>query len=214
MHEYLMTLFVAWFEFVRDWGYLGVFLLMALESSIVPIPSEIVMPPAAYWAMQGQMSFAGVVLAGTFGSLFGSVVSYIGASYLGRPFVNRFGRYVLLGQEKIAQAEELVKSYGSFGIFSARLLPVVRHLISIPAGLLRMGFKNFCLMTTLGAGVWCFILSWFGAQLIGDRPDLLSDPAVLVAACKEKLHLFLGGVVLFILSYLVTVMIKTKRRRR
>ena len=124
----------VWFSWVENWGYLGIFLLMALESSIVPVPSEVVMPPAAYFAAQGQLSMVGVILAGTAGSYFGSAVSYWLSKWLGLPVIRRFGKYGFLKPEKIDAATAWVQRYGAGGVFFARLLPVVRHLISIPAG--------------------------------------------------------------------------------
>lgn len=210
MHEWL----VSWFNFVRDWGYMGVFLLMALESSIVPIPSEVVMPPAAYWAAQGRMDFWGVVVAGTAGSYFGSIVSYVISRAVGRPVVSRYGKYFLMGPEKVAMAEVWVTSFGSVGIFISRLLPVVRHLISIPAGILKMNPLRFSLATTLGAFAWCAILSWFGQQVIGDRPDLMSSPEALVAVCREKLHWFVGGVMVLAAAYALVIFVKKRQGTR
>src|SRR5689334_2694981 len=149
-HELLRT----WFQWVEMWGYWGVFVLMAMESSIIPVPSEVVMPPAAYWAAQGRMSFAGVVLAGTLGSYVGSVISYWGARWLGVPFLKRYGKYFLLSPDKLDMAGRWVNQYGTAGIFVARLLPVVRHLISMPAGVFKMPFGRFSLVTILGAGIW------------------------------------------------------------
>src|SRR3954453_24246543 len=145
LHELLKT----WFYWVEHWGYLGVFLLMAMESSIIPVPSEVVMPPAAFWAAQGKMSLVGVILAGTAGSYFGSAVSYAVSRAVGLPVVEKFGRYVLISPEKIQLAQNWVLRYGPGGIFFARLLPVVRHLISIPAGILKMPFGAFSLFTTV-----------------------------------------------------------------
>lgn len=206
LHELLIT----WFSFVRDWGYVGVFFLMALESSIVPIPSEVVMPPAAYWASQGKMDIWGVILAGTAGSYFGSAVSYWVSRAVGAPVVARYGKFFLMGKDKVAMAEDWVMRYGAAGIFFSRLLPVIRHLISIPAGILKMGFLKFSVVTTLGAGLWCGILSWFGQQVIGDRPDLLSSPEAMVAVCREKLHWFVAGVIVLAVAYAVVVAIKRK----
>src|SRR4051812_26213151 len=154
LHEWIRI----WFGCVEHWGYLGVFVLMAMESSIVPVPSEIVMPPAAFWAAQGRMSFAGVVLAGTLGSYFGSLVSYWLSRWVGVPVVRRYGKYVLLSAAQLKLAESWVHRFGNPGIFAARLLPVVRHLISIPAGVLRMSFARFSVATVLGAGLWCTVL--------------------------------------------------------
>lgn len=199
MHELLQI----WFEMVRDWGYLGVFLLMAAESSILPVPSEVVMPPAAYWAAQGQMNFWGVVLAGTVGSWFGSAVSYWLALWLGRPLVMRYGKYLLMPPKKIEHAEGWAQRNGLKGVFVARLLPVVRHLISIPAGILRMPFLPFSIVTTVGAGIWCFLLAWWGERVLGDRPDLMQSPEAMVSVMKDKMWWFVGAVVVLAVLFFV-----------
>ncbi len=210
MQEQFHALLKVWFHFVEVWGYLGVFLLMALESSIVPIPSEIIMPPAAYWAAQGRMSFWGVVLAGTAGSWFGSIVSYLVARAVGEPFVRRYGKYILISEAKVAAMEGWVAEYGVPGIFFARLLPVVRHLISIPAGILKMGVVRFSAATTAGAFLWCWVLSWFGRKVIGDAPQLLDSPAELAHALKAKMHLVVVAVVLFAAAYAVMVWLRKR----
>lgn len=200
----------AWFNFVQEWGYVGVFLLMALESSIVPIPSEIVMPPAAYWASQGRMDFWLVILAGTAGSYFGSILNYAVARGVGAPVVNKYGKYFLMGPEKVRIAEGFVSRFGAFGVFLARLLPVVRHLISIPAGILKMNVSKFSVATTVGAFIWCAILSWFGREVIGSRPDLLSSPQALIEVCREKLAWFVIAAVLLTLAYGIVVIFKRR----
>ena len=184
-----------WFEFVLQWHYVGVALLMALESTIFPIPSEIIIPPAAYWASQGQMNFWGVVVAGMLGSYVGSVISYLAAHWIGRPLLLKFGKYFLVTPAKLALAEQWATQYATVGIFLARMLPVVRHLISIPAGMLRMPFGTFSLATLAGSGLWCWVLAWFGQQVIGDQPALLQDPAILVQVLKSKLIYFVGAVI-------------------
>src|SRR5688572_16369053 len=193
----LHDLLHAWFQLVHDWGYLGVFLLMAAESSILPVPSEVVMPPAAYWATQGKMNFWLVVLAGTAGSWFGSAISYWVALWLGRPLVMRYGKYFLMSPGKVALAEAWAQDNGLKGVFVARLLPVVRHLISIPAGILRLRFLPFSIVTTLGAGIWCLVLAWWGAAVPGDQPRLIEDPDVMVKVMKGKLYWFVGAVLVF-----------------
>jgi len=197
----LHALITTWFHWLEAWGYLGVFLLMALESSIVPVPSEVVMPPAAFWAAQGRMSIAGVILAGTAGSWFGSAVSYWVSRAVGLPVLQRFGKYVLVGPKQLEIGERWVKSYGALGIFAARLLPVVRHLISIPAGILQMPFAKFSAVTTLGAGLWCGVLSWFGVKVLGDQPRLLDSPEQMVAVIKAKLFWFVAAVVVLAIAY-------------
>ena len=207
----LHSLIKTWFHWLEAWGYLGVFLLMALESSIVPVPSEVVMPPAAFWAAQGRMSLAGVILAGTAGSWFGSAVSYWVSRAVGLPVLQRFGKYVLIGPDKIAVGEKWVLQYGAGGIFAARLLPVVRHLISIPAGILRMPFGKFSAVTTAGAGLWCAVLSWFGMKVLGDQPQLLDSPEQMVAVIKAKLGWFVAAVVALAITYLAMVIIRDRK---
>jgi membrane protein DedA with SNARE-associated domain len=148
--------------------------LMALESTFVPIPSEVIIPPAAYLAhTQGQFSFLGVVLAGTAGSWVGASVMYWGARLLGRPLIVRFGRYVGLGQTKIELAERWCSHYGPPGVFFSRLLPVIRHLIGIPTGILRMDFRWYALATLAGSLLWCGVLAWLG-RTVGQHPELLA----------------------------------------
>src|SRR6478736_810473 len=110
-YHMLHTWITTWFGWVEHWGYLGVFVLMAMESSIIPVPSEIVMPPAAFWAAQGKMSLTGVIVAGTAGSYFGSIASYLVCAWIGRPLLMRYGRYVLLSPAKLAMAEAWVNRF-------------------------------------------------------------------------------------------------------
>ena len=198
LHEWIKV----WFGWVESWGYWGVFVLMAMESSIFPVPSEVVMPPAAFWAVQGKMSFWGVVLAGTAGSWFGSAITYGVARVAGLPLLNRYGKYFLMPPEKIALASGWVERFGAGGVLLARFLPVVRHLISIPAGILKMPFGVFSVVTTVGAGAWCAILAWFGAAVIGDRPELLQSPEQMISVVKAKLLWFVVAVLAFAVLYI------------
>ena len=199
-----------WFSWVENWGYLGVFLLMALESSIVPVPSEIVMPPAAYFAAQGRLNMGGVIAAGTLGSFFGSAVSYWVSQWVGLPVIKRWGKYVFLKPAKVDAAHNWVQRFGAGGIFFARLLPVVRHLVSIPAGILAMPFRRFSLATVVGAGLWCTILSFYGAQVI--TPELINanDPEAMIKAVKAKLGLIVAGVVVLALAYVVMMFLRNR----
>src|SRR5437899_3739800 len=150
---------------LESWGYPGIALLMAIESSILPLPSELVIPPAAHLAhTKGNLSMAGIVLAGTIGSWLGATAMYWASRLAGRPLVLRFGRCVFITQEKIEGAERWASRFGSMGIFISRLLPVVRHLIGIPAGIVRMDYWLFSLYTLLGSAVWCGVLCWVGVQ--------------------------------------------------
>ncbi|WP_447978822.1 DedA family protein [Candidatus Nitrospira bockiana] len=194
-----------WFQMVNEWGYAGIIVLMALESSIFPIPSEIVIPPAAYWASQGRYSFAGVVIAGTVGSYAGAAATYWAARWLGRPLLVRYGPYLFCPEEKLLRAERWLARYEAGGVFFARLVPVVRHLIGIPAGLVRMPFGLYSAMTIVGAGLWCLVLAWFGTTVLGDQPELVEDPGRLVQVLQQQSYL-VGGFALLLCVLYVFVM--------
>lgn len=184
----------TWFEWSRDAGYAGVFTMMALESTIVPVPSEIIMPPAGYWAAQGKMSLPGVILAGGLGSTFGSSLCYAFCYTVGRSFVLRWGKYFLLPPEKLALAEAWLAQFALGGVFLARLLPVVRHLIGFPAGLIRMPFLPFAGVTFVGSTLWCGILAVFGQKILGPHPELLNDPSAMASVIKQDLIWFVLAV--------------------
>ena len=206
----LHELIRIWFGWVEAWGYLGVFVLMAMESSIIPVPSEIVIPPAAFWAAQGKMTLSGVVLAGTVGSYVGSILNYWVARWVGQPVVMRYGKFFLMPPDKLTMAENWVAGFGAPGIFLARLLPVVRHLISIPAGVLKMPLGRFSIATVLGAGLWCAVLAWFGQEVIGSRPELLQSPEAMIAVLKARLHWFVLAVVVLAALYGVVAWFKKR----
>jgi len=206
MHQLIAT----WFHWVRDWQYLGVFLLMAMESSILPVPSELVIPPAAYWASQGQMSLAGVILVGTAGSYCGAMVMYVLSRVLGRPLMLRYGKYILVPPAKLEQAERFLARYETGGVFFARLLPVIRHLIGIPAGIVRMAPVPYSIMTIIGSAVWCTVLAVFGQQVLGDEPKLIDDPEALVHALKHKSLTIVAGVVVLTVLYVAVVRMTRK----
>jgi membrane protein DedA with SNARE-associated domain len=194
----------VWFGWVRDGGYLGVIVLMAMESSILPVPSEIVIPPAAFWAAQGHMTFTGIVLAGTFGSWLGSAISYWVSRWIGRPLILRWGRYIMIKPDGLDRAEHFVQRYGVGGVFFARLLPVIRHLISIPVGVARMSFGVFSIVTALGAALWCTVLAWFGGKITAAHPDLMNDPEALMRMVKQEGHwIAIAALVLCVLYFLV-----------
>ena len=141
-----MHALLSWLvETIGTLGYPGIFLLMAMESSIVPVPSELVMPPAGYLAQQGEMHIGLAILVGTLGSLIGAYANYYAAHYLGRPLLYRYGRYVLISPEKLGRMEEFFRRHGEISTFIGRLLPVVRRLISLPAGLAGMNHLKFSL---------------------------------------------------------------------
>src|SRR5690349_12233839 len=138
---------------LKTGGYPLILLLMAIESSVVPLPSELIIPPAAHLAHthQAGLGMVGIVLAGTMGSWLGATAMYWASRLAGRPLVLRYGRYVLISPQKVQGAERWASHYGSMGIFISRLLPVVRHLIGIPAGIVRMNYRIFSAYTLLGS---------------------------------------------------------------
>ena len=159
--------FVIWLSAtVGQWGYPGIVMLMALESSFFPFPSEVVIPPAAYLAASGKMNIGMVILCGTLGSLVGSVFNYWLAFKFGRPFFEKYGRYLLVSPGSLEKADRFFERYGQISTFAGRLLPVIRQYISLPAGLARMNVFAFSAATVLGAGIWVVVLAamgyWFG----------------------------------------------------
>ena len=214
MQGTLHHLVAVWMQFVLDWGYLGVFAMMVFESTAMPIPAEVVIPPAAYWAAQGRFNIWLIVIAATAGSWVGSALSYWVAYKLGRPLVARYGKYVLLKPAKIDKADLWFEAYGAGGIFVARLLPGIRHLISIPAGLFRMNFKSFSAMTVLGAGLFNGALAWFGIRVLGDQPALMRDPNAMIDVLKEKSHYLIGFAVVIGALYFVMVWMQRRAKAR
>jgi len=168
MHALVSWLLVT----IGTLGYPGIFLLMAMESSVIPIPSELVMPPAGYLAQQGQMNMFIAILCGTIGSLVGAYANYYAAHYLGRPLILKYGKYVWITEEKFSKVETFFKEHGEVSTFIGRLLPVVRHLISLPAGLAGMNHWKFSLYTLLGAGIWVTVLTYIG-YFIGANQELI-----------------------------------------
>lgn len=210
----LHAIITTWFNWVHDWGYWGVFILMAMESTILPVPSEIVMPPAAFWAAQGRMNFWGVVAAGTFGSYFGSLLSYLVCLKWGRGLLNKYGKYFFLSEQKLNATEVVFKNYGAAGVFTSRLLPVVRHLISFIAGALNMNFATFSFVTLTGAGIWCYLLSLWGQQILGEHPELLNSPAEMVHVMKSEMLGFVSAVLIFFVLYLFVVWFQRRLKVR
>lgn len=182
-------------ETISVLGYPGIFLLMMVESSALPFPSELVMPPAGYLVFQGRMNPWLVVLAGGLGSLAGAYANYFGALYLGRPLLLKYGKFVGLAEEKLEKTEDFFRRHGEISTFIGRLLPVIRQLISIPAGLGRMNLVRFALYTSLGATIWCAVLAWIG-YAIGDNQQLI------MSLSRQASAWIIGGCVLLLAGYL------------
>jgi membrane protein DedA with SNARE-associated domain len=171
---------VVLFEFLSDtitnliasFGYPGIIFLMTLESACMPVPSEIVMPFAGFAVQQGRLEFFAAGLAGAVGCLIGSVLSYVVGYYGGRPLLEKFGRYILISRHEIDLAHSWFERYGVATVFIARLLPIVRTFVSLPAGIARMDFKKFALYSFIGSLPWCYALAYAGVVL-GENWDLL-----------------------------------------
>jgi membrane protein DedA with SNARE-associated domain len=206
-------LIARWFHLIRDWHYAGVFVLMAIESTVFPLPSEVVIPPAAYWATRGEMHFWGVVLAATLGSWAGSALSYWVARAVGRPMILRFGRFVFVPEAKWLLAERWINRYSTAGVFFARLLPVVRHLVSLPAGAARMPFLRFSLTTLVGSALWSSVLAWFGARVLSEEPQLLNDPAALGHLMRARLWWFVAAAAVMLALYVAVDVIGRRLKR-
>jgi membrane protein DedA with SNARE-associated domain len=173
-----MHFFQTLFEwYMANLNYFSIALLMAIESTFLPLPSEVVIPFAAYKAGQGELNVFIVVLMGTLGALTGSMINYTLAYYLGRPIVYKFagsklGKMFLLSEEKVKHAEEYFIRNGKTSTFIGRLVPGIRHLISIPAGLSKMNLRDFMLFTFIGAGMWNIILAIIGFYLYAVREQI------------------------------------------
>ena len=151
--------------FIAATSYPGVFLLMVLESMVFPVPSEAVMPFAGFLIVTGEFTFTGVIVASTLGSIVGSLASYTMGFYGGKPFIKRFGKFLLLDTHDLEITERFFSKNGELTIFISRFIPVIRHLISIPAGLGRMNIWKFIIYTILGAGLWNAFLAYVGFKL-------------------------------------------------
>lgn len=183
----LVAPLIGWYlSALEQGGYALVALMMALESTVFPLPSELVIPPAAHLAAtRGTMSVAGIVVAGALGSWVGASLMYFAARALGRPLLVHHGRLVGLTHAKIEAAERWALRYGSFGVFAARFLPVIRHLVGIPAGLVGLDFRHYTVMTLLGSLIWCAVLAVIGIKAGQDEALMSGD--------LHRLTLWAGG---------------------
>jgi membrane protein DedA with SNARE-associated domain len=163
----------------QNMGYGGIALLMAVESLFIPFPSEVIIPPAAFLASQGEMNLLSVIIAGVIGSILGAVLNYWLAFYLGKILIykiaeHRLSRFLMINPAKIKKSEDFFLRYGNISTLVGRLIPVVRQLISLPAGFARMNFKNFCFYTALGSGIWVTILAILG-YAFGANQEMLAN---------------------------------------
>jgi len=159
-------------DLIFDWGYLGIFLLMTVESSFIPFPSEIVLVPAGYLASEEKMSISLIMLSGLGGSILGAFINYYLAFFVGRKFLQRYGKYFFIKESTLEKMENYFQKHGAISTFIGRLIPGIRQLISIPAGLSKMNIATFTLYTSLGAWIWALILVLLGF-FIGENKELI-----------------------------------------
>jgi len=159
-------------DLIFDWGYLGIFLMMTIESSFIPFPSEIVLIPAGYLASQGDMSMGMVMSSALAGSMLGAFINYYLAFFLGRKILQRYGKYFFIKESALVKMEDYFEKHGHISTFIGRLIPGIRQLISIPAGLAHMNLATFSTYTALGAGIWALILVLLG-YFIGENQELI-----------------------------------------
>ena len=174
IHELVDPLLQAVRDLVVQWGYLGIVVMMAIESANIPLPSEAIMPAAGILVQQGKMNLHLAALAGAVGCLVGSVPSYLLGLYGGRPFLQKHGRWLLLKERDLELAENWANKYGDITFLICRMLPIVRTFISFPAGVLKAHFVVFCIFTFVGSLIWCYFLTYVGIKF-GENMQLFTD---------------------------------------
>ena len=192
MIAYIIDLLVQFVtSTVSSVGYLGIFLLMTLESACIPIPSEIIMPFSGFLVSAGKLSLLWVTLAAALGNLLGAVITYAIGYYGGRPFVFKYGKYFFIKEKEVHHAEKFFERWGDFAVFLARNLPIVRTFISLPAGVAEMNFPKFALYSFIGSIPWCFALAYLGY--------LLGNNWVIIRKYGDILDVIVGvGILIFI----------------
>jgi len=189
LHEIAQTIV----QYIGDMGYWGIFLLMFLESTFFPFPSEIIMIPAGYLAYQGEMNVSLVVLIGILGSLLGALFNYYLAMHFGRKFILKYGKYFFIKEETLDKLEVFFTRHGELSTFNGRLIPGIRQLISLPAGLAKMNIARFSLYSALGAGIWVVVLVALG-YLLGSNEALISEylhtATIIALICVVFITLF------------------------
>lgn len=186
-------------------GYAGLFFLMALESMIAPIPSEIVMPFAGFLVNSGRFTLLGVALVSGLGSVFGSLLSYWIGIFGGRKFILKYGKYLLLDESHLEWTERFFDKYGQKTIFISRFVPVVRHLISIPAGMGKMGLRKFLIYTFAGAVIWNTFLAWLGIKL-GEKWSVIHD-------YSQQLDYIVIVLIIIAFAYFAYMHVKKRRNK-
>lgn len=179
-------------DLIFDWGYLGIFLLMAVESSFVPFPSEIVLIPAGFLASKGDLNFGMIMASALGGSLVGAFINYYLALMLGRRMLQKYGKYFFINENALAKMDNYFEKHGAISTFMGRLVPGIRQLISIPAGIARMNLVVFSTYTALGAGIWALVLTMLG-YFIGENQELIDTYLKQITITVLVLLVLLGS---------------------
>jgi len=195
--EFVSNLIVG---LVSSFGYTGIFFAMALESACIPLPSEIIMPFSGFVVSEGKLGLLEITLSGALGNLFGSIVAYQVGLRGGRPFLEKYGKYVLLSRKKLDLADDWFRKYGDRAVLISRVLPVIRTYISLPAGIAGMDFKKFAFYTFAGSLPWCLALGYIGV-LLGPKWDSL----------KGWFHIFDAIIIISIMGFAIFFIIKCRK---
>ncbi|KPK05693.1 MAG: hypothetical protein AMS20_05915 [Gemmatimonas sp. SG8_28] len=212
----MLATVVHWLtETIFALGYPGIVVLMAIESSFFPFPSEVVLPPAGYLAAQGRMNVYLAIGSGLVGSLIGAAVNYYVAVLVGRPFLHRYHKFFLMRESSLERAEEYFRRHGEISTFVGRLIPVIRQLISLPAGVARMRLDRFLSYTALGAGIWCVVLTVIG-YVVGRNAGVVTGIDALMES--PEIHRYTGLAALLILPVLILIVavyvVRTRSRAK
>lgn len=202
--EFLATYITA---FIDKTGYISVYLLMVAESMFLPMPSEAVMPFAGFLVESGRFTFPLVILVSTFASITGSLISYYIGAWGGEPFVRRFGKYFLIDTDDLDATKRFFGRFGEITILVSRFIPVIRHLISLPAGIGRMNIFKFSLYTIIGAGIWNTFLAWIGYKL-------MQRWAVVMKYSQTIDHVVLGILLLVFFFFIYKHVLKFRKKRK
>jgi len=198
MIEWLSNLVIS---MIKSSGYGGIFVTMAIESACIPFPSEVIMPFAGFVVSEGRMTLWAITVAGALGNLTGSVVAYFIGMFGGRPFLEKYGKYLLISRKKLQIADDWFNRYGPKAVFFSRMMPIIRTFISLPAGIARMSFLKFIMYTFIGALPWCLFLGWLGV-LLGPRWESI----------KPYFHVLDAAIILGVVVLIVYLVLKRKKK--
>lgn len=204
--EAILAPVVGWtINLISSLSYFGVILAMAIESACIPLPSEIIMPFSGYLVSTGTFNFHLVSWAGALGNLLGSLLAYYVGYYGGRPFILRFGKYILIRKEELARADRFFERWGSWAVFICRMLPIVRTFISLPAGISRMRVVPFILLTFFGSLPWCYLLTYIGRVMGENWED--------IRGYFHRFDLVIAGILLLLFGWWLWAHLRRRKKK-